>query len=182
MAYLHSQGVCHLALHPRNVLLNSAMAIKLSDFGRTPKLTTALLEGNESAPSHHGDKKQEPARLYMAPEVVRLESFEKSADIWSLGCLLAHMGSQKPLYSGSGARSTYIIMVRVSTGEIKAGTQLEKVEGISPLLIDLVHGCTNLEAAERPTAAGPPSCTVVLLQRKGISATSCPVVRGGFST
>ena len=44
LAYLHSHGVAHRSLHPRNVLLDSMMAVKLTDYGRSPETLVHILE------------------------------------------------------------------------------------------------------------------------------------------
>lgn len=77
-AYCHALGICHRDLKPENLLLDSALNVKLADFGM------AALESNgklleTSCGSPH----------YAAPEIVSgLKYHGAASDVWSCGVIL----------------------------------------------------------------------------------------------
>ncbi|MDE7396612.1 MAG: protein kinase [Muribaculum sp.] len=83
MAYMHSQGVCHLDLKPENIMIcgrGADAAVKIIDFGMSDYRGSAVLKavgGN---------------RRYGAPEQFA-EGYHSDAraDVWSLGRLIAEM-------------------------------------------------------------------------------------------
>lgn len=77
--YLHSYGIVHRDLKPENVLMvdeSEDSDVKLMDFG------LSKLAGPE-------EKCNEPfgTLLYVAPEVLKKQPYDKSVDIWSLGAV-----------------------------------------------------------------------------------------------
>ena len=158
VAYLHGEGYCHYALHPKNVFFDGAMSIKIGDFGRTPEMVTRQLEEGQDSSSSRArlqDAAEEPRQLFLAPELLRLESFAAAADVWSLGCLMARLGSLRRLYAQSSAPSTHIIMMRVAAGELSPADQLQGIGGLAGgvRLVRLVQACAKLEPRARPTSA-----------------------------
>ena len=81
MAYLHSRGVLHRDIKPSNVLLegnvsNGTFAAKVSDFGVA---TTFEDDANRTA--------ETGTYRWMAPEVIRHESYSSMADVYSYAIL-----------------------------------------------------------------------------------------------
>lgn len=83
LAYIHSKGIRHKDIKPRNVLVKRDK-IYFTDFGSAHMFN----EGGESTttgrPSGH-------TRTFCAPEVINEESRNRSSDVFSLGCVLAEM-------------------------------------------------------------------------------------------
>eukprot|EP00798_Chlamydomonas_sp_ICE-L_P022644 gene22644-29792_t len=92
--YLHKSGVMHRDLKPANILLNADLTVKLCDFGFARKMVS-----NGAAP-YTG---YVVTRWYRAPEILVGDHYGPSADVWSLGCLLAEMASGRPLFPGKNA-------------------------------------------------------------------------------
>lgn len=95
LKYLHSARLIHRDLKPSNVLVNSNCTIKLCDFG----LVRSLNQGKDSgAVLTEGVA----TRWYRSPEVLLgSKSYSTPADIWSFGCIVYEIISQKPLFPGS---------------------------------------------------------------------------------
>lgn len=96
LKYLHSAELIHRDLKPSNILVNSDCNIKVCDFG----LVRCL------AADKAGDcvvlTEEVATRWYRAPEVLLgSKSYDKPADIWSMGCILAEMLINKPIFPGN---------------------------------------------------------------------------------
>jgi hypothetical protein len=152
-AYLHGEKVYHYSLHPRNVLFDGFMTVKLADFGRSPATMARLLndEDNEVPTG-------EPRQLYIAPELLRLESYTAAADVWSLGCLMARITSLKNLYAQDSAdgiaMSHHAILMRVTAGEMSPADQVASLRDMAykDNLLALIKDCTTLDPSKRPTS------------------------------
>jgi len=81
IGYLHQLGIIYRDLKPENILLDSKGHVVLTDFGLCkegiePKGTTSTFCGTPE---------------YLAPEVLRKQSYDKSVDWWCLGAVTYEM-------------------------------------------------------------------------------------------
>lgn len=93
LAYLHNrkpQFAIHRDLKPSNILLTPSLKAKLTDFG----ISMFHLDkySNYSMTGETGTYR------YMAPEVLRHETYNYKVDIWSFGMVLYHMFEGKIPY------------------------------------------------------------------------------------
>lgn len=88
--------------------------VKLGDFG-----ACHLLSGNQSVMSTF---RKIGTPRYMAPEIFQFQPCGKSADLWSLGCLLYEMVALSP-----------------AVGRILIGCMLQTLVGTELLCVALVH-------------------------------------------
>ncbi|KAL8517821.1 hypothetical protein ACS0TY_009219 [Phlomoides rotata] len=90
--YLHSNRIIHRDMKPQNILIGSGSVVKLCDFGfaRAMSANTVVLRSIKGTP------------LYMAPELVREQPYNHTADLWSLGVILYELFvGQPPFYTNS---------------------------------------------------------------------------------
>jgi serine/threonine protein kinase len=170
LAHLHERKITHLALHPRNVLLDTSMHAKLGDYGRSARLISMRASDETSMLDSQPGKLKEDARLYSAPELLRGEHFDSRCDVWSLGCILARVVTQRPLHSVFGhdlsamsveeAQATVSrMLLRVTTGEVNPVQEVLKGgdsrgRSIRPqFAAPLIETCVSLDRQARPSAA-----------------------------
>ena len=77
--HFHNQGIIHRDLKPENIMYSSEGVIKVIDFGLSMKTE------NTSQESLVGTS------YYIAPEIVKTETFTKACDMWSLGIIFHAM-------------------------------------------------------------------------------------------
>jgi mitogen-activated protein kinase 15 len=92
--YFHSAGIINRNLKPNNILVNSDCKIKLDDFSLAKPLS--YMDDMNMITDYVA------TRWYRAPEML-LGSLKvgKSADIWSIGCILGEMINGKTLFPGT---------------------------------------------------------------------------------
>ncbi|XP_068652801.1 serine/threonine-protein kinase TIO-like [Aristolochia californica] len=90
--YLHKNRIIHRDMKPQNILIGAESTVKLCDFGfaRAMSTNTVVLRSIKGTP------------LYMAPELVREQPYNHTADLWSLGVILYELFvGQPPFYTNS---------------------------------------------------------------------------------
>ncbi|XP_040207986.1 protein kinase C delta type-like [Rana temporaria] len=76
--FLHSNGVAHRDLKPENIFIDGTGHVRIGDFG----LAATNMFGSKTLTGRTG------TQSYWAPEVVRCQPYDTSADYFSLGTLL----------------------------------------------------------------------------------------------
>lgn len=89
MNYLHSfdPPILHRDLKSMNILLDRNYQIKIADFGSTKFLDVHMT-------------KQKGTFQWMAPEVIKGNSYSEKADVFSFGIILHELASRQPPYYG----------------------------------------------------------------------------------
>lgn len=100
MAYVHKHNVVHRDLNSRNIMLverhPTRPVVRILDFGVARFLGSVQTSLDLT---QQGQVVGNP--LYMSPEQARDKELDGRSDIYSLGCLLFHMLSGAPPYSGN---------------------------------------------------------------------------------
>nr|VZH95584.1 unnamed protein product [Spirometra erinaceieuropaei] len=94
LKYIHSANVLHRDLKPSNILLNRMCDLRICDFGLAriadPECDQAGLLTEYVA-----------TRWYRASEIMLTSKvYTKAIDLWSVGCILAEMYSNRVLFPG----------------------------------------------------------------------------------
>uniref|UniRef100_A0A674NEY8 Mitogen-activated protein kinase kinase kinase 3 n=1 Tax=Takifugu rubripes TaxID=31033 RepID=A0A674NEY8_TAKRU len=89
MSYLHSNMIVHRDIKGANILRDSVGNVKLGDFGASKRLQTICMSGT-------GIRSVTGTPYWMSPEVISGEGYGRKADVWSLGCTVVEMLTEKP--------------------------------------------------------------------------------------
>ncbi|CAD8166913.1 unnamed protein product [Paramecium pentaurelia] len=139
MNYLHGRKVMHCDLKSSNVLIDQNWNVKLCDFGLSrinKKIDHKINKGARIGTPH-----------WMAPEIMRGESYQEKADVYSFGMILWEIITQQIPYEGLS--QTQII------GSVGYGQDQVPIPSHSnpPILLQLAKKCLKKNPDERPTFA-----------------------------
>ena len=143
IGYLHSLGICHRDIKPQNILINPEdYTLKLCDFGCAKHLVKT--ESNIAYIC---------SRFYRPPELVLGATFYTTqVDVWSMGCVIAELILNKPIFAGKSASDQMKEIMKIlgtpkqeeiKTMNDKFKGKLPKIEGKS--WKDVFKGKTNDE-------------------------------------
>ncbi|KAG5558214.1 hypothetical protein RHGRI_008218 [Rhododendron griersonianum] len=158
LQYLHSNWIIHRDMKPQNILIGADSVVKLCDFGfaRAMSSNTVVLRSFNGTP------------LYMAPELVRQQPYNRTADLWSLGVILYELFVGEPPFV---ANSFYTLIRHINEDPVKYP------DNMSPNFKSFLRGLLNKEPQNRltwPSLLQHPFVKETLeeLEAKEISASS----------
>ena len=106
--FIHSANILHRDIKPSNICINQDCTVKIIDFGLARVL------------KHRKNQKQVmmtdyiATRWYRAPEILLgTSNYGKPVDIWSLGCVIAELYMNQPIFPGTSTLNqiTKILLV-----------------------------------------------------------------------
>ncbi len=140
----HSRGIVHRDLKPENVFLTEDGGVKILDFGLA--LSGTIEASDETRETISGSVVG--TVNYMSPEQARGETLDARTDLYSLGCILYEMVTQKPPHARKTAADTLAAILKEDVSEDDEG--LTKA---SPELAVLIRSCLEKKRANRIQSA-----------------------------
>eukprot|EP00931_Biecheleriopsis_adriatica_P030070 TRINITY_DN17745_c0_g1_i1.p1 TRINITY_DN17745_c0_g1~~TRINITY_DN17745_c0_g1_i1.p1 ORF type:complete len:517 (+),score=105.44 TRINITY_DN17745_c0_g1_i1:54-1604(+) len=136
LKFLHDDKKIHRDVKAGNILLTKEFKPKLADFGISCQLQNTLARRNTKIGSPY----------WMAPEVIKGEAYNATADIWSLGITCIEMADlQPPYFHIPPMRAMFVISTKPPSG-------LPDPSKASQDFIDFVAACLTVQASRRPPA------------------------------
>ncbi|HEV3163878.1 MAG TPA: serine/threonine-protein kinase [Isosphaeraceae bacterium] len=96
LAHAHDQGVVHRDIKPSNLFIRNDQQLKILDFG-----LGILMENDEDDTFATNDGVAVGTIDYMSPEQTCGQDLDGRSDLYSLGCAMYHLMTQKLLFPGS---------------------------------------------------------------------------------
>lgn len=94
---MHKRNITHRDIKPENILLESKeldkLEVKIADFG-----FSCVFDPNDGLKTVLGSP------LYMAPELIKAESYDEKVDIWSIGVISYMLLSGRSPFPGRDKR------------------------------------------------------------------------------
>ncbi len=140
LRFLHSSGIIHRDLKLSNILLSEGGQAKIADFGLAVGVD-ASTTANDSIDHDSLERTICGTPNYLAPEIVSKRRYGRSADIWSLGCLLYSFLVGRPPFDSADLPSTF---------EKVKNHDYSIPEFISPAARDLITRLLSPNPADRP--------------------------------
>jgi len=142
ISFMHSAGVTHRDIKPKNIVLNSLADVRITDFG------SARLQESASIGMSTGLKKSVAGSGgFIAPEIIALKPYGRKVDMWSAGVLLYYMLSHDLPFNGATEVLTYAAITR---GVFKMDGP--KWDIISDDAKDIIRSLIVLDQDKRPRA------------------------------
>ncbi|XP_070563625.1 mitogen-activated protein kinase kinase kinase 1-like [Ptychodera flava] len=143
IAYLHENQVIHRDLKGANLLIDSTgHHLRIADFGAAARMAAKTTMTGEFQGQLLG------TIAFMAPEVLRGETYGRSCDIWSIGCCLVEMSSSKPPWEAGELSNHLALIFKIASA--KGPPKIP--DYLSPALRDLGIRCLEHQPEHRPPA------------------------------
>lgn len=105
MKYVHSAGILHRDLKPKNLLVNSNWDLKICDFGLSRADIPELYEAGAMTDYIS-------TRWYRAPELLfGSESYTTAVDVWSIGWIFAELLTRSSFLPGSDSENQLELII-----------------------------------------------------------------------
>ncbi|XP_077398233.1 mitogen-activated protein kinase kinase kinase 3 [Festucalex cinctus] len=148
MSYLHSNMIVHRDIKGANILHDSEGNVKLGDFGASKRLQTICMSGN-------GIRSVTGTPYWMSPEVISGEGYGRKADIWSLGCTVVEMLTEKPPWAEYEAMAAiFKIATQPTKPLLPAGTSEEAHDFVRRIFVEVERRPGAEELLRHPFSHG----------------------------
>ena len=141
MNWLHTIcGMIHRDLKPENILVDSHMVAHITDFGFTEMLRGKV---NKDAGQARG------TLLYMAPEIMKRQEFDFSADVYSFGIVLYELFTGLTPFAQYNDQASFYVAVC----ERQERPPIRSFKELPESLMQLAEDCWAVDRHRRPTMA-----------------------------
>lgn len=111
LKYIHSADVIHRDLKPGNILCTLNGCLKICDFGLARGVSTKF---QSSRVLHQDITNYVATRWYRAPELILSHKlYDKSIDMWSIGCILGEFYERKPIFMGKDSMNQIFQIIKI---------------------------------------------------------------------
>lgn len=128
---LYKHNIIHRDLKPQNILVSNNKILKISDFGFAKSYIKEELSNTMCG-----------SPLYMAPEILKYESYSEKADLWSIGVIMYELIYKKTPVNGTNIMN---LMENLKTFEYK----FENTMKISKECVDLLSNLLQKNQKKR---------------------------------
>ncbi|KAK7484101.1 hypothetical protein BaRGS_00024713 [Batillaria attramentaria] len=143
LAYLHDNHILHRDLKGANLLLDSTgRMLRIGDFGASARLASQHTGAGEFQGQLLG------TIAFMAPEVLRGESYGRACDVWSIGCVVIEMVTCRPPWNSHDISNHLALIFKIASSVDPPPIP----ENLSPPLRDLMLRCLEQNSEFRPPA------------------------------
>ncbi|KAL4235520.1 Mitogen-activated protein kinase kinase kinase 1 [Mactra antiquata] len=143
LTYLHENHTLHRDLKGANLLVDSTgQRLRIGDFGAAARLASKSTGAGEFQGQLLG------TIAFMAPEVLRGETYGRACDVWSVGCCLIEMATTKPPWNAHDISNHLALIFRIANAQSTPPIP----EKLSPPLRDLLLRCLETVKEQRPPA------------------------------
>lgn len=132
--YIHSMGILHRDIKPQNILITEEGTVKVCDFGIAAESGSSALQQSCVG-----------TLQYMAPEVVKGMAYDRTADVWSLGCVFYELLWRTPLVTNNPYLESAMTAENVNT------ENLSWPPFYSPALCSVVQSMLQMDRKKRPS-------------------------------
>lgn len=136
LAAMGRVGVLHRDLKPSNVLLDGNLRAKVADLG-----LARIVNGD-----HVTLTPETGTYLYMAPEVMNMESYGTPADVWSWACLAVEVISLEYPY-----QRRLLTPLQIAHEVMRLKLRPDLPEGLGQRMVGLLQRCFSFDPSERPS-------------------------------
>jgi serine/threonine protein kinase len=154
LCYLHDKDILHRDIKPANILITSQGLVKIADFGASKRI-------GSSRDAQGGVYVVVGTPAYMSPETIRGESLPE-CDIWSLGCTLHQLITNRNPWSSLGKFSSEQHYMAAILRSCQNESVLEESFAIPPEIELSLTGRDFLKKCLAPNAHIRPSCQHLL--------------------
>uniref|UniRef100_A0A2C9K5L3 Mitogen-activated protein kinase kinase kinase 1 n=1 Tax=Biomphalaria glabrata TaxID=6526 RepID=A0A2C9K5L3_BIOGL len=143
LAYLHDNHILHRDLKGANLLIDSTgQTLRIGDFGASARLASQATGAGEFQGQLLG------TIAFMAPEVLRGESYGRACDIWSVGCVMIEMATTKPPWNATDISNHLALIFKIASSVDSPPIP----ENLPPPIRDLMLRCLEQNSEDRPSA------------------------------
>nr|MDT0664291.1 serine/threonine-protein kinase [Micromonospora sp. DSM 115978] len=133
----HTDGILHRDVKPANVLVTSAGAVVLSDFG---------VAGTVHGPADAASSQSAFTPQFTAPEVLNGQPYRAAADVYALGVTAHTLLTGIPPFTARPGEGPATVLQRIVAGDAPP-----LAEDVPEPLRALVSAMTDLDPAQRPS-------------------------------